>query len=936
MKQLYFLIFLLFVGLSADAQYQLKGVATDTLNFQPLYMASVVLVRASDSVIAAHARADDKGAFSFSVKNKGKYLLRISFPGFAEYVDVVDLKKDVTDLGTLPLISKEHLLKEFVLTQQYAAIKIKGDTTEYMADSFKVKDNASVEDLLKRLPGIQVDKNGQITAQGEVVQKILVDGEEFFSDDPKVVTQGLQANAVQKVQVFDKKSEQAEFTGIDDGQKTKTINLELKDDKKKGYFGKADAGGGTDGYYQDQLMINDFKNKQQISVFGIMSNTDKAGLGWADNNKYSSGSGVTEINDDGTMTTMYTSNSDQDIAGWDGKYNGQGLPQTGTGGIHYADKWNQDNDHLTANYRYALQNVDLVGTTLTQEVLPGNGGFTQLQQKNQTSQGTRNGFDMMYEKKFDSTNSLKLSIDAGSKQMNTSSVYNTSASNQENIMLSNNARKVTSNSNGDFMNADLIFKHKFAKKGRTFSADIKENYKYNTASGDLLSTVNVFAFDTALQKTDTLRAPATNQRKESSSNTQAFAGKLTYTEPISKKAYLELNYGLTVNSSSSRNYSYDSSTNVLDSMFSSNYKYNILTNSGGATMRFVYEKVNFSFGGNVAYADWRQTNLLNADSLLTRHFVNFFPMAVFNYKFSKQTNLYVTYQGSTQQPSIAQIQPLRQNTDPLNITVGNPNLKQEFINTFSLRFNDFKMLSQRFIWSNFSFSTISNAISTSMNSDYGINTTQYINVNGNYSGSGFLGYGFRLKKYDVDLGMQGSAVMSHIHNTINGEANLSDNNSYGLGPYISYEKDKKISLNFEGNVAYNDNHATISTFSTSYWSSTSQLSGTYQLPKKFEIGTSVDVLLREKTPLFDKNNNVVKWNGWVGKKFLAKSQLELRASVLDILNQNIGYSREAQSGIITENTYNTIRRYGMLNLIWNFSHNPIALPQQPQGMIIKQ
>src|SRR6202008_1390228 len=147
--------------------------------------------------------------------------------------------------GLLPMVSKTHLLKEVVLKQQIAAIKIKGDTTEYMADSFKVKENATVEELLKKLPGIQVDKNGQITAQGQTVQKVLVDGEEFFSDDPKVVTQGLQANAVDKVQVFDKKSDQAEFTGIDDGEKTRTINLQLKENKKKDYFGKLVAGGGA-------------------------------------------------------------------------------------------------------------------------------------------------------------------------------------------------------------------------------------------------------------------------------------------------------------------------------------------------------------------------------------------------------------------------------------------------------------------------------------------------------------------------------------------------------------------------------------------------------------------------------------------------------------------------------------------------------------------
>ena len=517
--------------------------------------------------------------------------------------------------------------------------------------------------------------------------------------------------------------------------------------------------------------------------------------------------------------------------------------------------------------------------------------------------------------------------------MNTYSTYNTFSAGSDEVPLSINNRTVSSKSTGDYINADLVFKHRFAKKGRTISFDFKENYKDNSSDGNLYSNTTVYAWDTILKKTDTLVAPLTNQEKKAWSYTQAFNGKVIYTEPVSKKGYLELNYGVTVNNSLAKNSSYDHVTGLLDSVFSSDYKYNIFTQTGGATMRFVYEKINFSFGGSVANADWKQTNIFHDDSLTKRNFVNFFPMAVFNYRFSKQTNLYITYQGSTQQPSISQIQPLRQNNDPLNITIGNPNLKQAFVNTFALRFNDFKMLSQRFIWSNFSFSTMNDGFSTAMQSQYGINTTQYINVNGNYTGSGFLGYGFRLKKHDIDLGVQASSVLSHINNTINGANNTSDNNSYGIGPYISFEKEKKFEFNYEGNVSYNDNHATISTYSTSYWSSTSQFTGTVQLPAKFEISSSVDLLLREKTVLFDHNNNVVKWNAWVGKKFLKKSQLELRASVFDILNQNIGYSRIAQSGIVTENNYNTIRRYGMLNLIWNFTKNGAALPPPPPMMM---
>jgi hypothetical protein len=354
MKYIYFLLLGLFciAGQATGQTYMVKGSVTDTMNATPLELASVVLIRTADSVIAGKARTDKRGMFEAQLKKPGKYFLRITFPGFADYIETISLKKSVTDLGDMPMISKSHLLQEFVLTQQIAAIKIKGDTTEYMADSFKVKEGATVEELLKKLPGIQVDKNGQIVAQGETVQKILVDGEEFFSDDPKVVTRGLQADAVKKVQVYDKKSDQADFTGIDDGEKTKTINLELKEDRKKGYFGKADAGGGSDGYFQNQGMINAFKGKRQLSAFGIISNTDRVGLGWQDNDKFGSGSGTTTINDDGTVMT--TSNrSEDDFAGWNGKYNGQGLPTTWTSGAHYADKWNEAKQHVSANYRFA-------------------------------------------------------------------------------------------------------------------------------------------------------------------------------------------------------------------------------------------------------------------------------------------------------------------------------------------------------------------------------------------------------------------------------------------------------------------------------------------------------------------------------------------------------------------------------------------------------
>ena len=919
MKHLLVMFLLIFFWHSGNGQtYTVKGSVKDTLNNASLPLASIVLINAKDSVITAYTRTDSNGVFSLSVNKPGKYTLRITFPSFADYVDPLNINKNTTDIGTIAMVTKEHLLKEFVLTKQISAIKIKGDTTEYVADSFKVKDNANVEALLKKLPGIEVDKDGKITAQGQTVQKILVDGEEFFSDDPKVVTQGLQANAVDKVQVYDKKSDQAEFTGVDDGQKTKTINLQLKEDKKKGYFGKVDAGGGTDGYFQNQGMINAFKGKRQFSAFGIASNTDKVGLGWQDNGKF--GSGNETIDDgDGNVYTM-VSNNDENFGGWDGRYNGEGLPQVYTGGVHYADKWNEDQDHVTANYRYGQQQVNVDGNTTTQFGLAGDTSNVSAVHKIQSSKAERHGLDGMYELKIDSNNTIKITASGGYKTSQVLSVYNTvttlHTTTADDPLYTNN-RTISSNTNANFINAEMLYKKKFSKKGRTLSVDVKENYKISTSDGHLTSAIIP---DTANSVNSVI-----DQAKKLSSNTLAFSAKAIYTEPLSKIVNMEINYSAAINNTTAKNYSYNDTAGTytkLDSTFSSNYKYNIFTNKGGLSFRWVYKKINFSFGSDASNTAYLQTDLLHADTTTHQNYFNLFPRASFKYKINNQSSISFNYYGSTEQPTITQIQPLKQNTDPTNITIGNPNLKQEFINKFSVSGNDYKVLTHRWMYADVEVSFINNAISTAQYTNEGINTTQFVNVNGNYNASSYFGYGFKINKPDMNIGFHLGPGINHTNNYVNGQKNTNDNNNYDFGPNFSIYKEDKYEFYFSPSINYYDNKATISTYTTNYWLSNNELSGTVQLPKKFEVSTTVNFMFRQPTAIFTTNNNVIKWNAYIGKKFLKKSELELKASVFDILNQNIGYDRNAQANIITQNNYNTIKRYGMISLVWNFTYHP--------------
>ncbi len=905
----------------AQASYKIKGVATDTLVKSPMYLSSVVLLRVTDTVIETYTRADDNGSFVLQTGKAGKYILQISHPGYADYSDVINVKDSLTDLGGIAMLSKEHLLKEFVFTQQVAAIKIKGDTTEYMADSFNVKSGATVEELLKKLPGISVDKNGQITAQGQTVQKVLVDGEEFFSDDPKVVTQGLQANAVNKVQVFDKKSDQAEFTGIDDGEKTKTINLQLKENMKKGFFGKADAGGGSDKYYQEQLMINAFKGKRQLSAFGIASNTDKVGLGWQENDKYGSGNGVTEIGEDGSWTT-YSGGFDE-FSGWDGTYRGDGLPKVMTGGAHFADKWNEDKQHVSASYRYALQQVNGTGSNSKFYTLSGDSSRVNTEDKKQFNSGERHKLNGLYEWKIDTNTSLKLIVNAGSRETKTTSIYNTEtyniASGVEGARTTNE-RTINTLSREQTFSADLLLRKKFAKKGRSFSVDVNENYSDTKGGGTLLSTTST----EGLPAIDT-----TDQKKINNNSTLSFYSKATYTEPLSKTAFIEGNYAVTINNSTSLNESRDKGGldyDVLNHNFSSNYQYDILIHRGGLGMKFVYKKLNFSFGGDVSRAEYRQTDKLNGDTSRNYHYINFFPKANFGYKISKQTSFNFSYQGSTKQPTIAQIQPLNQNTDPLNIITGNPSLKQEFNNRFNLRFNNYKVLSQKYTYAGITITQVAGAISTSQVIDGPVNRTKYVNVDGNYSANWYSGYSFKLKKPEIQLQFSFDGSTGRVNNIVNDKKNVSNNNSYTFGPTIRYEKEDKYDFSWNPSVNYNDNKSTISLNSVNYWVLENELSAEVQLPKNIEIGSTANMMFRQKTTVFTSNNSIIKWNAYVAKKFMKKKQLVAKLYVFDILNQNLGYTRTAQGNVITQNSYNTIRRYGMLSLAWNFTYTPGAPP----------
>ncbi|HKZ64877.1 MAG TPA: hypothetical protein VJ111_00910, partial [Chitinophagaceae bacterium] len=409
----------LLIQLASAQSASLKGSVVDNTDNKNLQNTVISLLRAKDSVLVKFTRADKAGNFSISNLKEDDYIVMITHPYLGDYFDKTQIRPDsAADLGKIIMIPKSKLLAE-VIIRSGSPIRIKGDTTVYTADSFKVREGANVEELLRRLPGIQVDKDGKITAMGEKVTKVLVDGEEFFGSDPGIATKNLRADIVKEVEVFDKKSDQAEFTGIDDGIKDKTINLKLKDDKKKGYFGKIEAGGGLKDKYDNSIMLNAFKGKRKIATYGIMSNTGRTNLDWEDANNYGGGiDGLeTGISDDGGMYMSYNGGGETNY--WGGR---NGIPRNWNGGLHYSNKFNNNKQSINGGYKFTKVNAPGVTSTFSKNFLPDTSWSTNSVSNNYSS-NSKHAFNFTMETTIDSNNTLKWTTRANENKTLTRNNY---------------------------------------------------------------------------------------------------------------------------------------------------------------------------------------------------------------------------------------------------------------------------------------------------------------------------------------------------------------------------------------------------------------------------------------------------------------------------------------------------------------------------------
>lgn len=908
-------ILVLSIQLASAQETSIKGSVADTLEKTNLKNAVVTLLQKKDSTLYKFTRTANNGSFNFGSVTPGKYVLLITFPKFADFADEVDVKTGVNDFGKIPLTLKAKLL-DAVVVRSSGSIRIKGDTTEFVADSFKVREGATVEDLLKKFPGFQVNSKGEITAQGKRVDKVLVDGEEFFGDDPTMATQNISSKAVDKVQLFDTKSDQQNLTGLGGESNTKTLNIRLKSEFKKGSFGRVEAATDFKQYHDGKLLYNRFRGTQKLSLYGTKSTTSSGNISWEDQNKLGIDNFDTQYDD--VTGNFYSFYQGDEFSDW----NLRGLPNAYILGGLYINKWDNERQTINGSIKYNYLGTDNQSSTFTKSILPDSVLITQ---KQTGGYGLLEQYapNLKYEWKPDSLTTITLKSNNSYKKNSVKSTTNSETDLEDLTPLNKSNRANTNNGTKSKSDNILTYKRLFKKAGEQFTASLRYTYNGNDED-NFINSANYYYVRGVQSSQDSI-----NQEKKIQTQSSTISSSVSWTYPFSKDWSLVSLGSYNHNNSGGHLNTFDKGINGEYKNFSPYYSNNFdyTASSVGATMvaRYNTKKINFLAGTGVSNL---KQEVHNIDSnLYTRYtFLKLLPQMQFRYTFRPQTAVYFSYRGASQQPTIEQLQPLRNNSDPFNITVGNPNLKIGFNHSFNISYNSFKTLSQRYFYTSFGYNIVMNAVTTSNVVDsIGRKVSTFINTNGNHNWNFWGGWNQNHGEGKWSYGTYGNGNGGTNITYVNGRKSINKYAQYNI--YLNFNKSKENQYDFYIGPHFGQNFSSSSlqpNNKTHYITWGGNGNGTVTILKKFEINTDVDAQLRQKISVSDNNTNVFLWNARLTRKLFKKDVGRISFIAHDILDQNKGVNRIINSNFITDERYLQVSQYFQLKFEWSFNNSPAS------------
>ncbi len=932
--------------ITCTVKAQVKGTVVDSAAKKPIEKAVVGLVIKEKPSDTTYTFTNEKGEFSFDVVPASNFSVVINNSGYAPVAKFVPIKQaeKTINLGYIILATRAKMLDEITVVS--APIVIKEDTVEYRADAFKTKEGAVVEDLLKKLPGLQVDKDGNVKAQGKEVTRIKVNGKDFFGGDVKTATKELPANIVDKIQVIDDYGDQATVSGIKDGEPDKIINIELKKDKNKGFFGRATVGGGTEERYQASFNGNYFNNNKQISLFANSNNTNASLFNFSGGGNRGMSSmmsqGTSMMNDMGGASGMMGMIRSGDMSQFGGGGN-SGIANTNSFGTNFRDQWGKKVT-VYGSYSYSHRNTVKLQNTSAQNFFQSSSVINN-QDINSVSIGSNHRASFNIEYQIDSFNYLKVTPNFTYNDNNTNSntLFNFVETGKG--LTSDGNNKTISESNAPNLSLNVLYNHKFRKRGRNFSASANIGNSKSNSEQDIynLSYQYVQPF---------IGNRNSFQFINQDNNNHNYGVRLTYAEPLSK--YRSLDFSLSHNLNYARNdrktFNVDSATQVktINNFLSNDFENNFYNNRAGVSLRTTKKKYNYTLGVSLQPVSL-QGKLLTKDSAYkTIKRVNIFPIARFTYNFSRSKTINVSYNGNASQPSFTQLQPVADVSNPQSITSGNPNLKPAINHNINFSFNNFNFISGKVLFTNITFSTIKNQIINKVArlNSAGNSISIPENVNGYYNIFGFYNFSKPYKNRKYVLTFNGSVNYNHninltdsvvltgnsLKQNLKVEKVTGQNWVLSQGFVFEYNLKEWLELGTGINYSLNDNKYNAATTSTAFkntssnaWSLTNNIN--IDLTKRLILKYDVDYTINNGLATGVSQNPVL-MNASLEQQLFKKKNGIIRLAAFDLFKQNTNINRSVNANSVIDSRTNRLTRYFLLTFTYRLQK---FVGQQPQS-----
>lgn len=904
---------LLSAGIAVLHAFNIKGTVTDDTG-EPLIATTIRILAAKDSAFVKGVQTDANGVFTVTGLNKGKYLVEASYLGYSNAFRDVDITSRNVTMDTIKMSGDGIELDEVVVVGVATEIKVMEDTIEYNAGSYKTPPNAVAEDLFKRLPGVEVDSDGKITANGKSVTKILLDGKEFFADDPQVASKNLPVDMIEKVQVVDRKSDLARLTGVDDGEEETVINLTVKKGMKNGYFGTVEGGYGTSSHYLGQFNINKFWNDNQVTLLGNLNNINQ--LGFTDSN--------------GNRFRRFGGNN--------------GLTTSQAFGVNF-NVGNKEIFRVGGNIMYSHSDRDVRRRQERQYLYNDSSSYSSTA-RNARDKGNNFRADFRLQWKPDSFNTLEF-------RPNISFNINDSESLDSTLNLAGNAARTPvsrsfneSNSHGKSFEfgANLIYNHNFkSHRGRSFS--VQATYRHSNIREDENSfSRNIFyLFNDSIDLYD--------QVADNHSWSDNFSTRVSWTEPlgnVSNGRFLTLAYRLNYRWNNSDNMIYDHpviypdpefggmpeidySQLVFNDNLSNRFRNNYLNQDIRIGFKQVTKTLNLDAGLSLVPQMSKSEDLINSErNIPKRTVLNYAPFLRFRQRFSQSRSLNIDYRGQSSQPSMTQLQPVPDMSDPMNIIIGNPDLDPTFTHNMNIRFQDFSMEKQRSIMAMANFSMTQNSIVSiiTRDSQTGAQTTRYTNVNGVWNANGMMMISMPLRNKawqfsnNVFLNYNQGIGFNNGERNRSGSFNARESFSLAFRPEnLEFELRPYYSIQMTHNTLKTTNDMTVHSYGGTF-------SAYYYTP--VGVILSSDLSYRATAGYaagYDQNQWM--WNASISYQFLRNKSMTASIKAYDLLRQQQSISRSVTANYIDDSSVNTLTRYFMFTLSYKF--NTFGKGNQPEG-----